>query len=276
MPRATTNGIELEYEVLGSASAEPMLLVMGLNMQLIHWPDGFVERLVERGFRIIRFDNRDAGLSSKLDRPYALDDMAADTAGLLDALGLASAHVVGASMGGYIAQLLAIGHPRRVRSLALIMTSTGARDVGQPRLDLLPLLMAPPPAEREPYIASRLAIARLLTGSTLRSDEARLRATAGRAYDRAFYLPGIGRQLQAILAATDRTAALGGLRVPTVVIHGTDDPLVDPSGGDATARAIPGARLLRIPGMGHDLPEPAWDTIAAAIADNARVAATTA
>ena len=276
MPRALTNGIELEYEVIGDPAAPPMLLVMGFGMQMIQWPDGFLERLVGRGFRIIRFDNRDCGLSTKLDRPYRLDDMAEDTAGLFESLGLDSAHVVGASMGGFIAQLLAIRHPRRVRSLALIMTTTGAGDVGQARPEMLPLLMTPPPIERGAYVESRLEVARHLTGRTLRSDEARVRATSGRAYDRAFYPPGAVRQFQAIQAAPDRSAALGGVRVPAVVIHGSDDPLIDRSGGEAAARAIPGARLLSISGMGHDLPEAAWDTIVAAIADNSSGAATTA
>jgi pimeloyl-ACP methyl ester carboxylesterase len=263
------NGIDIEYEVFGETAGEPMLVIMGFTMQMIQWPDGFLGRLAGRGFRLIRFDNRDVGLSTKLDRPYTLDDMADDAAGLLEGLGIVAAHVVGASMGGYIAQLLTLRHPERVRSLASIMSSTGARDVGQPRPEIVPLLMTPPPSEREPYVVSRLAIARRLTGSSLRSDEDRVRASIERAYDRCFYPQGGARQFQAIITAPDRTAALGAVRVPTVVIHGTDDMLIDPSGGDATARAIPGARLVLIPGMGHDLPEPAWDALVAAIADNA-------
>jgi pimeloyl-ACP methyl ester carboxylesterase len=273
MARARANGIEIEYEVAGDAAAPPMLLVMGLAMQLIQWPDAFVARLAARGFRTIRFDNRDAGLSSKVERPYTLDDMAEDAAGLLDALAIDAAHVVGVSLGGMVAQLVAIRHPRRVLSLASIMATTGAQGVGAPRPELLPVLFTPPPAERAAYIESRAAVARQLAGS-LRSDEAWVRDTIARAFDRAFYPQGTGRQLQAILSAADRTPALAALRVPTVVIHGTEDPLVDPSGGDATARAIPGARLVRIEGMGHDLPESAWATILDAIEENARRAAT--
>jgi pimeloyl-ACP methyl ester carboxylesterase len=267
--RARANGIELEYEVIGDDADEPMLLVMGFSVQMIQWPDGFLARLRGHGFRLIRFDNRDVGLSSKVAQPYALDDMADDTAGLLDALGIRAAHVVGASMGGFISQLLTIRHPDRVLSLASIMSSTGARDVGQPHPAIIPMLMTPPPAERGPYIETRLATARRLTGSTLRSDEARVRASISREYDRCFYPQGAVRQFQAIIAAPDRTAALGAVRARTVVIHGTDDELIDPSGGVATAKAIPGAHLLSIPGMGHDLPEGAWDPIARAIAANA-------
>jgi pimeloyl-ACP methyl ester carboxylesterase len=267
MARAKANGIELEYEVIGDG--EPMLLVMGVTMQMIAWPDGFLERLAGRGFRLIRFDNRDVGLSSRVERPYGLDDMAEDAAGLLDALDLDSAHAVGISMGGFVAQLLAIRHPARVRSLASIMSSTGARDVGAARPEIVPLLMTPVPPDREAYIESRLAIVRRFSGSTLRPDEARVRATIARAYDRGIDPVGAARQFQAILGAADRTTALGALRIPTVVIHGTDDPLIDASGGQATARAVPGARLLLIPGMGHDLPDAAWDTIVDAIATNA-------
>jgi pimeloyl-ACP methyl ester carboxylesterase len=267
MARAKANGIELEYQVIGDG--EPMLLVMGVTMQMIAWPDGFLERLAARGFRLIRFDNRDVGLSSRVERPYGLDDMAEDAAGLLDALGIASAHVAGVSMGGFIGQLLAIRHPARVRSLASIMSSTGARDVGAPRPEVLPLLMTPVPPDREAYIESRLAIARRLSGTRLRPDQARVRAAIARAYDRGIDPVAAARQFQAVMAASDRTAALAALRVPAVVIHGTDDPLIDASGGQATARAIPGARLVLIPGMGHDLPEPAWEAIVDAIATNA-------
>jgi pimeloyl-ACP methyl ester carboxylesterase len=273
MPRANANGIELEYEVIGDPAAPPMLMVMGFTMQMIQWPDGLLERLAARGFRLIRFDNRDCGLSTKLERGYTLDDMADDAAGLLAALGEDSVHVVGASMGGFIAQLLALRHPRRVRSLASIMSSTGARDVGRTAPDVTPLLMTPPPVERAAYIESRMVIARRLTGSLLRSDETRVRATVGRAFDRCFFPAGALRQLQAIMAAQDRTAALAAVRVPTVVIHGSDDPLIDFSGGEATARAIPGSTFVPIRGMGHDLPEGAWDAIVEAIARNASSAA---
>ena len=270
MPKARCNGIEIEYEVLGDEQAEPMLLVMGFAVQLIAWPDGFCRMLVERGYRVIRFDNRDVGLSSKVPASYSLDDLAADTAGLRDALELASAHVVGASMGGFIAQLLAIHHPSRVRSLCSIMSSTGDRSVGQPRPEIVPMLMVSPPAERSSYVDARLAIARRLASPGFPFDEQRSRDVIGLAFDRAYYPAGAQRQLAAVLAARDRTRALGELRLPTLVIHGAEDPLVHRSGGEATARAIPGAELLVIPGMGHDLPKPLLATLADAIVANAR------
>ena len=270
MPRARANGIEIESELIGDEQAEPMLLVMGFAVQLIAWPDGFCRMLADRGYRVIRFDNRDVGLSSKVPASYSLDDLAADTAGLLDALDLPSAHVVGASMGGFIAQLLAIHHPTRVRSLCSIMSSTGDRSVGQPRPEIFPLLMVSPPAERSSYVEARLAIARRLASPGFPFDEKRSRDVIGLAFDRAYYPAGAQRQLAAVLAARDRTRALGELRVPSLVIHGAEDPLVHRSGGEATARAIPGAELLIIPGMGHDLPEPVWPTLADAIVANAR------
>jgi len=282
-------GISLAYERIGDAGAEPLVLVAGLGQQLHSWPDAFCAHLAGRGYEVIRFDNRDAGRSTHPRfRPpslpgmlagrfpaqqYDLTDMAADTAGLLDALAIDSAHVVGVSMGGFIGQLLAIHHPRRVRSLASIMSSTGARDVGGMRPEMGPLLMTPPPAQRHAYIESRLEVARRLAGTRLRTDEARLGASIARAYDRCFDPRAAARQFQAILSAPDRTAALGALRVPVVVIHGTDDPLIDVSGGEATARAIPGARLVLIPGMGHDLPDEAWDRLISAIGANAARAA---
>ncbi len=271
MPLADSNGITLEYEVIGDANAAPMLLVMGFSVQLIQWPDRLCAMLAKRGFRVVRFDNRDVGLSSKVDRSYSLDDMSDDAAGLLDTLGIEAAHVVGASMGGYIAQLLALRHARRVRSLCSIMSSTGARGVGQPSPEMFTLLMTPAPPERSTYIEQRLAIARKVAGPGFPFDEARIRDTIGRAFDRCYYPAGAMRQIRAVLSAADRTASLARIRVPTLVIHGTHDLIVDPSGGEATARAIPGARLLPIPGMGHDLPEGAWQTIVDAIVENTKL-----
>jgi pimeloyl-ACP methyl ester carboxylesterase len=274
MPRARANGIELEYETIlapgGDGHAPPLLLLMGLGSQMIVWPDELCRLLAAQGFRVIRYDNRDVGLSTKPDAFYSLDDMADDAAGLLDALDLPDAHVVGASMGGYIAQLVALRHPRRVRSLGIIMSSTGAHDVGRAAPDILPMLLQPLPSERAAYIEHRLAIARRLSSTTYEFDEPRIRKLCADAYDRCFFPLGGQRQLAAVMAAGDRTARLASVGVPTLVLHGADDPIVDVSGGEAIARAIPGATLRVFPGMGHDLPAALWPTFAEAIAQNAR------
>jgi pimeloyl-ACP methyl ester carboxylesterase len=266
--KASANGITIEYETFGDG--QPMLLVMGFSVQMIQWSVPFCRMLADRGFRVIRFDNRDVGLSSKMDGPYSLDDMADDAAGLLSSLGIDSAHVVGASMGGFIAQLLTLRHPNKVRSLCSIMSSTGARDVGQPSPEMFAVLMTPAPPERETYITQRLAIARKVAGPGFPFDEQRILDTITRSYDRCFYPQGAMRQLRAVIAAQDRTEALARIRVPTLVIHGTSDVIVDHSGGAATAKAIPGAKFLSVEGMGHDLPEASWPMIVDAIADNAR------
>ena len=270
MAQAHANGIDLEYESLGSDRDPPLLLIMGLAAQMIVWPDEFCRLLVARGHRVIRYDNRDVGLSTKPAGYYTLEDMADDAAGLLDALDLSSAHVVGASMGGFIAQLLALRHPQRVRSLALMMTSTGNRDVGYAAPDILPMLLTPLPSERAAHIEHRLAMARRLASTAYPFDEPRVRATIAAAFDRCYFPLGGQRQLAAVAGAADRTERLSEIRVPTVVIHGGDDPIVHPSGGEALARAIPGARLHLFTGMGHDLPLALWPTFADAIIDSAR------
>jgi pimeloyl-ACP methyl ester carboxylesterase len=270
MPRAHANGIELEYETFGERHDSPLLLIMGLGSQMIVWPDELCRLLAERRFYVIRYDNRDVGLSTKPAVGYTLDDMADDAAGLLDALDLPSAHVVGASMGGFIAQLVALRHPARVKSLCIMMSSTGARDVGGAAPDILPMLMQPIPVEREASIAHRLAIGRRLSSPDYPFDEARVRGVIAAAYDRCFFPLGTQRQLAAVMAAPDRTARLAEVRAPTLVLHGAADPIVAPSGGEAIARAIPGANLHIIPGMGHDLPAALWPMFADAIADNAR------
>ncbi len=270
MPRAKANGIELEYESFGNDRDPPLLMIMGLASQMIVWPEELCRLIAAKGFRVIRYDNRDVGLSTKPATPYTLDDMADDAAGLLDALDLPWAHVVGASMGGFLAQLLALRHPVRVRSLCIIMSSTGAHDVGRPQPDILPMLMQPVPTERTAHVEYRLAIARRLSSPAYPFDERRIRALIGAAYDRNLFPLGGQRQLAAVMSAGDRTARLGGIRVPTLVLHGADDPIVDRSGGEAIARAIPGARLHVFPGMGHDLPATLWQTFADEIADNAR------
>jgi pimeloyl-ACP methyl ester carboxylesterase len=272
MPRARANGIELEYESLGDEHAPPLLMIMGLASQLIVWPNEWCHQLAARGFRVIRYDNRDVGLSTRPDAPYTLDDMADDAAGLLDALDLPAAHVIGASMGGFIAQLLALRHPRRVRSLCIMMSSTGSRGVGAPEPDILPLLMMPVPTDRADYIEYRIKISRRLSSTGYEFDEPRIRRLAAAAFDRAFFPLGGQRQLAAVMSATDRTPRLTEIHTPTLVIHGGADPIVSVSGGEALARAIPNATLRLFPGMGHDLPEALWPTFTDAIAANAGLA----
>jgi pimeloyl-ACP methyl ester carboxylesterase len=286
MPRARANGIEIEYETFGEAKAPPLLLVTGFSLQMIAWDVRFCGALAARGFRVIRFDNRDVGLSTKLEdrgvtniaaimggdassAVYSLDDMADDAAGLLDALAVPAAHVVGTSMGGMIAQLLAIRHPSRARSLASIMSTTGDRSVGQPHPSALAVLFTPVAADREGNIARGVGFWRILTSPRRAFDEPGMREVVTRAYDRSFYPAGAVRQLAAILTARDRTRELAALNVPTLVIHGEDDPLVTPGGGEATARAIRGAKLLTIAEMGHELPEEHWAKVIDAIAANA-------
>jgi pimeloyl-ACP methyl ester carboxylesterase len=284
MPRCKANGIELEYETFGDPAAPAILLVMGLGMQLLGWEAGLCERLAAQGFSVIRYDNRDIGLSTGFDEagvpdlakvfsgdrtgvPYLLEDLAQDAAELLGGLGIPAAHVVGASMGGMIAQELAIRHPELVRSLCSIMSTTGAPAVGQPTPEAAAALTTPPAADREAALERGLRAWRVLESPAYPKTDEQLRATVGAAYDRA---NRPARQLGAILCSPDRTERLRALRVPAQVIHGEADPLIDASGGRATAEAIPDARLLLIPGMGHDLPEELWDSIVAAIADNAR------
>jgi pimeloyl-ACP methyl ester carboxylesterase len=284
--RVRAHGIDIEYEVGGNASASPMVLAMGFSQQLVAWDDAFCERLAARGFRVLRFDNRDVGLSSKFDSAplpnipailagdtstvaYAIEDMADDVAGLIETLGLGAAHVAGVSMGGMIAQSLAIRHPERVSSLASIMSTTGARDVGLASPEARRLVSERAPAERDAHIEHGVRVWRALASPGYPLDEARVRAKIARAYDRCYYPAGVARQAAAIVSQRDRTEKLRGVRVPTVVIHGQDDPLIGVSGGEATARAIPGAKLVVDPGLGHDLPEGAWPLIIEAIAANA-------
>lgn len=285
MPSAPANGITIEYEITGEAGAPPLLLVMGLGEQLTGWPDDFVAHLVDRGFRVIRFDNRDVGCSTWFDEagdpdvmaaisghgssPYLLHDMAADAAGLLDALGVDSAHVVGVSMGGMIAQTLAIEHPLRVRSLVSIMSTPGDPSVGQADPAVVPLLLRAAPSSREEAVQGGIETWRAIGSPGFPPDEAWVRERVERSYDRAFHPAGTGRQLVAILTSGDRTEALRHADVPTLVIHGEADPLVDVSGGRATAAAIPGARLKLVPGMAHDLPAALWAELADDIAGHA-------
>ncbi|WP_345771661.1 alpha/beta fold hydrolase [Geodermatophilus sabuli] len=272
--RARVGDIEIAYETFGSAEDPPLLLVMGLATQMIGWPDEFCRGLADRGLFVVRFDNRDIGLSTHLDdagapdmgalltgsgsAPYALADMADDTAGLLDALGLDSAHVVGASMGGMIAQLLAIRHPARVRSLTSIMSTTGDPAVGTPAEAAMGVLLAPPAVDRDGAVQRAVDTYRVIGSPGFEFDEASVRDRAGLSFDRRHNPAGVARQLAAILTTSDRTADLGSVAVPTLVVHGAQDPLVQVSGGRATAAAIPGADLHVVEGMGHDLPRAVW------------------
>jgi pimeloyl-ACP methyl ester carboxylesterase len=259
MTAIKANGITIEYETFGAAGSPPVLLVMGLGAQLTLWDTRFCTALANAGHYVIRYDNRDVGLSTTFEEAttspaYTLSDMAADAAGLLDSLGIESAHIVGASMGGMIAQTFAIEFPTRTRTLVSIMSTTGDQTVGQPMPDALAALLAPPPNTRDEAIEAGVTISRLIGSTDFTFDEQAVRDRAAASYDRSFNPAGTARQLAAIMAQPDRTAALGAVKAPALVIHGEADPLVTPSGGEATAAAIPGAKLKLIPGMGHDLP----------------------
>ena len=286
MPRVKANGIEIEYETFGDPSAPPLLLITGLGAQMTSWEKTFCEQLAGRGFHVIRFDNRDSGLSTLMENAgypdlaaafsghalpaYELDDMAGDAAGLLDALGIDAAHVVGASMGGFIAQLVAINHPDRVLSLTSIMSGPGGVDEVAPKPEGAAVLIATPPGTREERIEQAMSFRRVLLGSGDPFDEAYERARAIGAIDRKYYPVGIGRQLVAILAADSRLERLKQVHVPTLVIHGVDDVLVPVENGRLVAEAVPGARLLEIDGMGHDVPARVWPQVLDAIEEIAR------
>jgi pimeloyl-ACP methyl ester carboxylesterase len=284
MPTTVIGDYEICYESFGADDAPPLLLVMGFTAQMTTWPAGLISELLDRGFRVVRFDNRDSGLSGKtsgdppdapallmaalagqeVHPPYRLADMAADGIGLLDHLGIDRAHVVGASMGGMIAQTMAIEHPDRVRSLTSIMSTTGNPEVGQADPAAMAALLRPPAENRDDAIAQSVDTWRTISGP--RFDEDRVREMARESYDRAFYPIGAAFQMAAIAAGPDRTAALAGVKVPTLVIHGRADPLITLSGGLATAEAVPGADLLVLGEMGHDLPDGYWPAIADAVA----------
>lgn len=283
---APANGVELCYQEMGDPAGEPLLLVMGLATQMIAWDEEFCALLAERGFRVVRFDNRDIGRSTKLrdagvagrldlligrrdTAPYFLRDMAADAFGLMDHLGIDSAHLVGASMGGMIAQTAAIERPERVRSLVSIMSTTGSRRVGHPSYRTFGLLLGARPREREEMIERVVKTFKVIGSPGYPFEEEHVRELAGRSYDRGHSAAGIARQMHAITASGDRTPKLRELDLPALVIHGKNDILVNPSGGRATAKAIPDARLKMVEGMGHDLPRVLWPTFAEEIAANA-------
>ncbi len=286
MPKAKANGIELEYDSFGDKAKPPLLLIMGLGAQMTAWPEAFCEQLAGRGFFVTRFDNRDVGLSTKLDAAgapnlmavmmsmqqggqvtpaYTLSDMAADAAGLLDALGIKAAHIVGASMGGMIAQAFAIQYPERTLSLTSIMSSTGEPDLPQASQEALGVLLAPRPADRASAIDAAVAARRTLAGGGFPFDEAEVRRLAEETYDRSNYPDGMARQLVAIVASGGRRDALKSVKAPAVVIHGDKDPLVAYAAGVDTQKALAGCELITIPGMGHEMPEGAWPAILDAV-----------
>ncbi|HEV7481412.1 MAG TPA: alpha/beta hydrolase [Roseiarcus sp.] len=277
MPHVPANGIDIEYESFGRESDPLILLIMGFGAQLIFWPDPLCEGLAAKGFRVVRFDNRDIGKSTHLTGqlapdpralfaevmagrqphvPYSLDDMAKDTVGLMDALGADRAHIVGASMGGMIAQLVAINHPSRTKSLVSIMSTTGRRDLPSGNPETLSVLFRPPNStSRGDLIEASILVQKALSGPGFPVSEAEMRARAERRTDYApFDLAGIARQSAALIVATPRNALLKELRCPVLVLHGADDPVLPAAAAKDTAESIPGAELIIIPGMGHDFP----------------------
>ncbi len=283
VPTVRANDVDLYFETV--ASGEPLLLVHGLGAQLINWHTEFLGLLADQGFGVTRYDNRDVGLSTKIESapppdfqaimsddpssaPYRVADMAADAAGLIETLGLGPVHAVGVSMGGMIVQQLAIDRPDLVRSLCSIMSTTGDRAVGKPTAAALEVLMAAPPTERAAYLDQQVRVWEVLGSPGFPFDEPEVRRRAGAAFDRCFYPQGTGRQLAAILASPDRTERLSGVRIPALVVHGEDDPLINVSGGRATAAAIPGSELLVVPGMGHELPPAVWKEVVGAVVAN--------
>ena len=284
MAQAKANNIRIEYETFGDPSSPAILLIAGLSAQLIYWDEEFCKRLAQAGLYVIRFDNRDAGLSTKLDAagvpdmsdilrklmsrqkvtpPYTIEDMAADAVGLLDALNIEKAHICGMSMGGMIAQSLAIHYPQRVLSLTSIYSTTGNPQLPQPKPEVMSLLLTPPPRDRDLFIQFELDLFRALTGPRFGFDEKWIRETMGKAYDRSYYPQGTGRQLVAVMTQSNRKAELQNLKVPTLIIHGDSDPLVSVEAAQDAADAVPGAELIILEGMGHDLPHgPAWTQIA--------------
>jgi pimeloyl-ACP methyl ester carboxylesterase len=285
--RARAHGLDLEYETFGAPGSPAVLLIAGFSQQLTSWDPRFCEQLAARGFFVVRFDNRDVGLSTKIEgapRPklgaiiggdlstlaYGVEDMADDTAGLIEALGLEAVNVVGVSMGGMIAQTLAVRHPERVKSLVSIMSTPGDRAVGQADPETMVLVMQRAPTDRAENIEQGVRVWQKIRSPGFPYDDAQGRTRIGRAFDRSFYPEGVARQAAAIVAQRDRTLALAEVRVPTTVIHGKEDTLINVSGGQATARAIPGAKLVVVPGMGHDLPEGVWPVLLDAIAEIAK------
>ena len=283
MPRVHTNGIEIEYDTFGRPKDRPLILIMGLSCQLVAWPEGFCEKLAAKGHFVIRFDNRDVGLSSKFDHlgvpdifeifaaaregnavesPYSLSEMAGDTMGLMDALNIERAHVCGLSMGGMIAQMIAIEYPRRIISLTSMQSSTGDPGLPEAEPQAMEAMVAPPPMERDAYIQHMVEVYRAFAGGSDKYDEKLQNEISASSYDRSFYLMGFPRQLAAILACGSRKDALAAIQVPTLVIHGSHDALLPLAHGKDTAEAVPRAKFVIIKGLGHGMVYPLlWDEI---------------
>ena len=290
MPKAKANNIEIEYDTFGDPSSKPLLLVSGLGGQMIGWEEELCVKFVNKGFFVIRYDNRDIGLSTKFEEygdpdimklfiasqkgekltpPYTMDDMADDAVGLLDALNIEKAHICGASMGGMIVQLITLRHPNRVLSLTSIMSTTGNPNLPPAKPEATQMLLKPLPTEREAYIEESLKRSRFFYGSGFPYPEDRARENAVKIYDRSFYPQGMRRQMIAIATTENRFSKLSSIKVPTLVIHGGDDLLIPVEGGKDTAELIAGAELIIIDGMGHSLPIETWPQVVDAIARNA-------
>ncbi len=288
MPQAKNNDVAVEYETFGNPADPTLLLIMGYTAQMTAWPVEFCEKLAAEGHHVVRFDNRDCGLSSKTagdppnvmaimmasmsgnpipEVPYTLSDMADDAIAVLDELGVDKAHIAGASMGGMITQQTAIDHPDRVASIISIMSTTGSQSVGQASPEAMTALMTPPPTEREASIERGVEVGRIISGPLF--DEVLARQAMAAAFDRSFYPTGAAFQMAAIAKTGDRTEALRQISHRALVIHGQADPLIAQSGGEATVEAIANAELLLLKEMGHDLPRPLWDTIVGAISRHA-------
>lgn len=284
MAKATIGSIQLEFETFGDPENPALVLIMGLAMQMIAWPDEVCENWARLGFFVVRFDNRDSGLSTKFDSSgapnifaglmgdastaaYSLADMGNDVVGLMDHLNIQRAHVVGVSMGGMIAQQAVIDHPERFLSMCCMMSSTGAKDVGQPSMEVVTALLEPAGTDREAAIAQALETSRVISSSKYFDRDKELELIK-RSYDRNFCPDGVMRQLMAVVVSPDRTEALTNVSIPTLVIHGLADKLVDPSGGFATASAIPDSKILTFEGMAHEVPEALWGEISDAVLAN--------
>jgi pimeloyl-ACP methyl ester carboxylesterase len=282
---AEVGPVTLCYETFGDPTDPALLLIMGLGTQMVAWREDFCRALVDRGFFVIRYDNRDSGRSTSMkgrpatlaqlttkrvtNPPYTLADMAGDAVGLLDHLGIDKAHIVGASMGGMIAQHLGFEHPSRVLSLTSIMSTTGGRFVGQPKMAVIPLFLSRPSGGQQDYADRAVKLFRAV-GSKRLFDEDYVRQSAALSFERGINMAGTGRQLAAITADGSRRSRLANVTAPTLVIHGKDDRLISPSGGRATAKSIAGARLLMVDDMGHDLPRPLWPKLIDAIVENTK------
>jgi pimeloyl-ACP methyl ester carboxylesterase len=289
MPNVKANGVQIEYDTFGDSSSPALLLIAGNGAQIYFWDAEFCELLVKRGYFVIRFDNRDAGLSTKFEEAgipdfgaaikalmegnpvesaYTLDDMADDAVGLLNTIGIQKAHICGASMGGMIAQVIAYRHPKHVLSLTSIMSTTGNPDLPQAKPETIAAVLEPAPAERKAFVEHMMNVWRKIWSPGFPFEETRARTFIEKSYDRSYYPQGAVRQNIALLANGDRRESLSTIAVPTLVIHGADDPLIPCEGGKDTALVIPGAKLFIISGMGHDMPKGVWAQITDAISDN--------